>query len=65
MKGLKKSMTPEIIGKVRSLAFDFIRCVLDCFVALFYWKGSISVKRAGLIGTVSSVMAILQSLDYI
>ena len=57
-------MTDDIAKKIKSLAFDFIRCVVDCFVALYYWKGSITAKRAGFLGTISSIMAILQSLGY-
>jgi hypothetical protein len=44
---------------------DFIKCFLDCFVALFYWKGSISAKKAAIFGVITSIIGICQSLEII
>lgn len=32
-------------------------------VALFYWKGIMSAKTAGTVGTISSIIAIRQCLN--
>jgi hypothetical protein len=51
--------------EVKRKAFDLIRCLLDCLVALFYWKGTIPAKKAGIIGVITSIMAMCQSLKFI
>jgi len=51
------------VNLVKKKAFDLIRCLLDIFVALYYLKGSITAQKAGQIGVVTSIMAILQSLN--
>lgn len=61
--GLNSS--PESQNKLKAFFFDLIRCWIDCFVALFYWKGKYSPKTIGLLGVISSLMAILQSLGFI
>lgn len=55
----------ESSKKVNSLLFDLIRCFLDCFVALFYWKGKYTPTGIGKVGVITSLMAIAQSLNYI
>lgn len=63
MKGQKKNNTD--IQKIKAHLFDLIRCFIDCFVALFYWKGKYSPKAIGKLGVITSLMAIVQSLGYI
>ncbi len=47
---------------IKERAFDMIRCILDCLVALYYLKGTFGAKTAGVIGVITSIMGILQSL---
>jgi hypothetical protein len=42
---------------------DFIKCFLDCFVALFYWKGTVVAKKAAIFGVITSIIGICQSLN--
>lgn len=63
MKGQQKKSTD--MQKIKSQLFDLIRCFIDCFVALFYWKGKYGPKGIGKLGVISSIMAIVQSLGYI
>lgn len=56
-KDLKK-----FIRAIKFYSFDMIRCFLDCFVALYYWKKIFSAKVAGIIGVITSIMAIMQSV---
>lgn len=62
---LKGKQTPEAAKKMNSILFDLIRCFLDCFVALYYWKGKYGPKKAGLIGMITSLMAIAQSISWV
>lgn len=48
---------------IKHYSFDLIRCFLDCLVALFYWKSKFSAKTTGIIGVISSILAIMQSLE--
>jgi hypothetical protein len=48
---------------VKKSMFELIKCLLDCLVALHYWKGSVSAKKAGVIGGVTSLIAIAQSFQ--
>lgn len=52
----------NMTNEVKKRAFDLIRCLLDVLVALFYLKGSIPAKKAGILGVITSIMAICQSL---
>jgi hypothetical protein len=56
-KDLKK-----LIKAVKFYSFDMIRCILDCFVGLYYLKRNFSAKIAGVLGVISSIMAIMQIL---
>ena len=40
-----------------------IRCVIDCFVGLYLLKKTFSAKIAGILGVISTIMAIMQSLE--
>ena len=51
--------------KINRLSFDLIRCLLDCLVALYYWRGTLGAKKAGIVGVITSLMAIAQSLKLI
>ena len=44
---------------IEKIALTLIRCLLDCFVALFYWKNKLSAKTTGIIGVISSIIAIM------
>jgi hypothetical protein len=60
-----ENKTKEIGKKFQSFLFDLIRCFIDCFVALYYWKGKYTASKIGHLGVISSIMAIIQSLGYI
>jgi hypothetical protein len=36
--------------------------LFDCLVALYYWKAILPSKKAGILGIVTSLMGIAQSL---
>lgn len=55
----------EVVSEIKGKAFDLIKCLLDILVAFYYWKGSIPAKKAGIIGVITSIMAICQSLKLI
>jgi len=55
----------KLIRSIKYYSFDLIRCFLDCLVALFYWKNKIPAKVTGILGVISSIMAIMQSLEKI
>ncbi len=42
--------------------FDLVRCLLDILVALHYLNKTISAKKAGIIGVITSIMSIAQIL---
>lgn len=50
----------KFIRAIKHYSFDMIRCFLDCFVALYYWKKIFSAKIAGVLGVITSIMAIMQ-----
>lgn len=62
---IKKQDIFEITDRIKSFIFDLIKCFLDCFVALFYWKGKFNPKNIGILGVITSIMGILQSLGYV
>ena len=53
----------KLIRVIKYYTFDLIRCCLDCVIALFYWKHVVTPKTAGVIGVLSTIMAIMQSLE--
>lgn len=53
----------KLVRSIKHYSFDLIRCLLDCLVALFYWKNKFSAKITGILGVISSIMAIMQSLE--
>jgi hypothetical protein len=53
----------KLIRAIKHYSFDMIRCFLDCLVALFYWKKIFTAKTAGIIGVISTIMGIMQSLE--
>ncbi len=56
-----------IIEKMRKLGFDCIRCLLDCLVAIYYLKTNVNLaaNKIGILGVITSLMAIAQSLGFI
>lgn len=48
---------------IKKCAFDLIKCLLDCVVALYYWKGQLPAKKIGILGVITSIMSIMQILD--
>lgn len=52
----------KLIRAIKHYSFDLIRCSLDMLVSLFYMKKAFSPKTAGIIGVISSIMAIMQLL---
>lgn len=55
----------KYMKKIKSHAFDLIRCLLDCLVALFYWKGGLPAKKIGILGVITSLMSIVQILGLV
>ena len=53
----------KLIRTIKHYSFDLIRCFLDCLVSLHFWKNKLSKRFAGVIGVVTSIMAIMQSLE--
>lgn len=60
--GYKTQDLEEVRIKVKKLTFDLLRCLLDCIIALYYLKSGISSKKIGILGVVTSLMAIFQIL---
>ena len=58
----KSSGLKETVKTVKAHSFDLIRCLLDCLVALFYWKNQLPAAKVGIIGVISSIMSIMQIL---
>jgi hypothetical protein len=54
-----------MIKAIEHYTFDLIRCCLDCVIAIYYWKKSISAKAAGIVGTISTIMGIMSYLERI
>lgn len=52
----------KLMRAIKHYTFDLIRCVLDCLIALYYWKKTFTAKTAGIIGVISTIMSIMQSL---
>lgn len=50
---------------IKSKAFDLIRSILDCLIALYYLRDTLGPKAAGVIGVITSIMAIIQSIKLI
>lgn len=52
---------------MRKLGFDCIRCLLDCLVAIYYVKTNLKLdaNKIGILGVITSFMAIVQSLGFI
>jgi hypothetical protein len=46
-------------------AFDLIKCLLDCIVALFYLKEGLPAKKVGILGVITSIMGIMQVIGII
>jgi hypothetical protein len=55
----------KLVRVIKVYSFDIIRCIFDCLIALYYWKKIFSAKIAGIIGVISSIMAIIQTLEKI
>lgn len=53
----------KTVKAIKAFSFDLLRCLLDCLVALYYWKQKLSARKAGIIGFISSIMAIMQSIE--
>lgn len=51
------------VKAIQAFSFDLLRCILDCIVGLFYWKNKLPAKQVGVIGVISSIMAIMQSIE--
>lgn len=63
MSGIESKDNKDLKKFVRAIkhySFDMIRCFLDCLVALYYWKKILSAKVAGVLGVITSIMAIMQ-----
>lgn len=39
-----------------------IRCLMDCLVALYYWKNNLPANKIGILGVITSLMAMIQML---
>jgi hypothetical protein len=52
----------KLVRAIKHYSFDLIRCFLDMLVGFFYLKKFCSAKTAGILGVLSSIMAIMQSL---
>jgi hypothetical protein len=63
-KGKDEEEKDSAVEKSKKLSFDLLRCLFDCLVALYYWKAVLPAKKAGILGAVTSVMAIMQSLGF-
>lgn len=59
----QKSKNNETVQAIKAYSFDLIRCLLDCLVALHYWQGMLPAKKVGIIGVISSIMAIIQLVE--
>jgi len=55
----------DAFENIKKFAFDLIKCFLDCFVALYYLNGSLGARKAGIVGVITSIMGIIQSLGFI
>ena len=55
----------KVIRAIKYYSFDLIRCFLDLLMSLFYLRKIFSPKTAGIIGVISSIMAIMQVLERI
>jgi hypothetical protein len=55
----------KLIRVIKVYSFDMIRCIFDFLIALYYWKHIFSGKIAGIFGVISSLMAIVQTLEKI
>lgn len=53
----------KLMRAIKHYTFDLIRCALDCLIALYYWKKIVSAKTSGIIGVISTIMSIMQSLE--
>ena len=64
MKGKKKLANEAVVvNAIKKSSFDLIKCFLDCFVDLYYLKGSMPAKKIGIIGVITSIMQIMQVLE--
>ena len=61
----KKELSNEamVVNAIKKSSFDLIKCFLDCFVDLYYWKGKMPAKKIGIIGVITSIMQIMQVLE--
>ena len=55
----------KYMKKIKNYAFDLIRNLLDCLVALFYWKGGLPAKKIGILGVITSLISIIQILGLV
>ncbi len=60
--GYKSQDLEEVRIQVKKLTFDLLRCLLDCIVAIYYLQSGIPSKKIGVLGIVTSLMAIVQIL---
>ena len=53
----------KTVKAIKKYSFDLIRCLLDCVVGLYFWKHSISAKKTGVVGVISTIMYIMQLVE--
>lgn len=52
----------DSVDKIKKLGFDLIRCLFDCLIAVYYIGKKLPANKIGILGVITSLMGIMQSL---
>ena len=53
----------KVVQAIKVYSFDLIKCLFDCIVALFYLKHNLPAAKIGILGVITSIMGIMQSIE--
>lgn len=53
----------KVVQAIKVYSFDLIRCLFDCLVALYYLKNNLPAGKIGILGVITSIMGIMQSIE--
>lgn len=52
----------KVVQAIKVYSFDLIKCLFDCIVALYYLKHNLPAGKIGILGVITSIMGIMQSI---
>ena len=52
----------KVVQAIKVYSFDLIKCLFDCLVALYYLKHNLTANKIGILGVITSIMGIMQSI---